>query len=1073
MLKKLDFLNESPQIYIFNKKSNKTLFGGVIFIIFIIIMILISLLYFYDYIKNEKYELEYSRFYSPITPEEQQLKNKDPLLNPKLNFTMYAKRYIKNTYNNSEFAFYDKKSKSFIYNVDSMSISKNVSSFELELLYRCQNITDEICPLRENDKNISVFGEYFGFDFAYPSFILNHSKSGDPFIRGDDKLLFSNFLFDFNKPTQYSLYWKVIKYKEQIGLFDSIRGKKKEYFAGYLTDDEMTPIPNQYEFSLSFKYKVIGKIKLFNYHLDYDQYKRIPKSFLTILANIGALFSTFKGILVTIFKFYSNSYDNHKMIKTILSKKLKKFSSNNDNDKDDNDNKNKKNIKNKIYQLMPINDINDDSDNDNDNITNNNNDNLLIKNLINNKNDEINDNEIIYLNKISFIHYLLNNIYYKKLDFNVQERIETCNEIVKNYMSYENILYNQMILENLLSDYNWNNPKLKYLNNNQLINKLKNLEEVNKVENKDKKENRDSIEPKKAIKWTLIIPIIILIVLVMIIVIIIVLKKSGNQCIIGNGDKCLTCKGKECGSCNEGYKLVNGKCIEEEKCEKGERNKCLSCKGKECGSCNDEYKLVDGKCIEEDNCIIGGEDKCLTCKGKRCGSCNEGYILRDGSCILNFSFKAIYETKSENETVTLIDDSYKNNIINIEIDKEKISEINNIYTFNTTGEHIVYILLDIRDISSLHLFNGTDNLKSISFLKQFNTRHIISLEALFYNCSSLESVDMSNLNFEKVIDMEKMFYFSKSLKTINFPNSSTPNLKYMSYMFCGCRSLTSIDLTYFNTENVEYMSLTFYDCISLTSIDLTNFNTKKLYSMYGFLANCKSLTSIDMSNFITDKVEYMYNLFQNCYSLKFIDLSNFNTEKVASMVSLFYGCHSLEYVNLSNFNTSKVTDLAALFYKCESLTSIDISHFDTSKVENMNFMFEGCLSLKTLNISNFDTSKVTLIYRMFSGCSNLTSLNITNFKTENVIDMDYFLEECTSLTSIDLSSFKTENMPNMTGIFTNCTNLAYIDISNFSESTYYFKLFRGIPENGTIIINSKIEDKINISDSWTKINVDE
>ena len=70
MLKKLDFLNESPQIYIFNEKSNKTLFGGVIFIIFIIIMILISLLYFYDYIKNEKYEIEYSRFYSPISPEQ-------------------------------------------------------------------------------------------------------------------------------------------------------------------------------------------------------------------------------------------------------------------------------------------------------------------------------------------------------------------------------------------------------------------------------------------------------------------------------------------------------------------------------------------------------------------------------------------------------------------------------------------------------------------------------------------------------------------------------------------------------------------------------------------------------------------------------------------------------------------------------------------------------------------------------------------------------------------------------------------------------------------------------------------
>ena len=87
--------------------------------------------------------------------------------------------------------------------------------------------------------------------------------------------------------------------------------------------------------------------------------------------------------------------------------------------------------------------------------------------------------------------------------------------------------------------------------------------------------------------------------------------------------------------------------------------------------------------------------------------------------------------------------------------------------------------------------------------------------------------------------------------------------------------------------------------------------------------------------------------------------------------------------------------------------------------------------------------------------------------------MDYFLEECTSLTSIDLSSFKTENMPNMTEIFANCIHLSYIDISNFGESTDYFNLFIGVPEKGTIKINSKFKDKINISDSWTKINVDE
>ena len=333
------------------------------------------------------------------------------------------------------------------------------------------------------------------------------------------------------------------------------------------------------------------KIKLYNYHVDYDQYKRKQISFLTILANIGALFSTIKGILVSVFKFYSISFDNHKMLKTILLKKLKKDSSHDDNDNNDNDNNNKKNNKNKNYQLMPINDINDD----NDNSINKKDDNLLITNLISNENDEINDNEIIYLKKISFINYLLNNFYCKKLDFNVQERIETCNEIVKTYMSYENILYNMMVLENLLSDYIWNNPKLKYLNNNQLIGRLKNLEKAsNNGENMDIEKIRDSIKPKKAKRWSIIIPIIFLIIIILIIVII-ALKNLGDQCIIGDGDKCLTCKGKDCGSCNEGYKLEEGKCIEE--CIKGEEDKCLTCNGTKCGSCNKGYILVSGYCF--------------------------------------------------------------------------------------------------------------------------------------------------------------------------------------------------------------------------------------------------------------------------------------------------------------------------------------------------------------------------------------------------------------------------------------------------------------------------------------------
>ena len=56
----LDFLNNSPNFFIFQNKANKTNFGGFLFLIYIIIMILISLAYILDYAFNEKYEIETS-----------------------------------------------------------------------------------------------------------------------------------------------------------------------------------------------------------------------------------------------------------------------------------------------------------------------------------------------------------------------------------------------------------------------------------------------------------------------------------------------------------------------------------------------------------------------------------------------------------------------------------------------------------------------------------------------------------------------------------------------------------------------------------------------------------------------------------------------------------------------------------------------------------------------------------------------------------------------------------------------------------------------------------------------------
>ena len=50
-------------------------------------------------------------------------------------------------------------------------------------------------------------------------------------------------------------------------------------------------------------------------------------------------------------------------------------------------------------------------------------------------------------------------------------------------------------------------------------------------------------------------------------------------------------------------------------------------------------------------------------------------------------------------------------------------------------------------------------------------------------------------------------------------------------MFFGCTSITNINLSNFNTNNVTNMSDMFFECSPLTNINLSNFNTNNAIDM--------------------------------------------------------------------------------------------------------------------------------------------------------------------------------------------------------------------------------------------------
>ena len=109
-----------------------------------------------------------------------------------------------------------------------------------------------------------------------------------------------------------------------------------------------------------------------------------------------------------------------------------------------------------------------------------------------------------------------------------------------------------------------------------------------------------------------------------------------------------------------------------------------------------------------------------------------------------------------------------------------------------------------------------------------------------------------------------------------------------TYMFYECSSLQSIDLSSFNTTNVKDMSLMFYKCSSLQLINLSSFNTTNVKNMHGMFYKCSSLQSIDSSSFNTINVKNMREMFSGCSSLRSINLSSFNTTNVKDMSRMFF-----------------------------------------------------------------------------------------------------------------------------------------------------------------------------------------
>ena len=421
-------------------------------------------------------------------------------------------------------------------------------------------------------------------------------------------------------------------------------------------------------------------------------------------------------------------------------------------------------------------------------------------------------------------------------------------------------------------------------------------------------------------------------------------------------------------------------------------------------------------------------------------------------------------------------------------------------SLNTLAKDVESIKVDYDENTQKVIFGYSGNGTTCSKISGINyiyfSNKITDMYEMFYDCSSLTSLDVSNWDMSNVTSMDWMFSGCSSLTSLDTSNWDTSNVTSMSGMFYCCSSLTSLDVSNWDTSNVEDMNVTFSNCSSLTSLDVSNWDTSNVTKMDSMFNNCSSLTSLDVSNWDIGNVRDTYDMFGGCSSLTSLDVSNWDVRNVDQMDDMFRGCSSLTSLDLSNWDVSNVYFMNSMFQGCSSLTSLDLSNWDTSNVDEYTNMFKDTPEISDWNYDGSNYTNFTLTeeetgyagtfpwnlvtvakYTFTSTTDTLPAFNseFTNYTTtdvnngdgttrtiaigktdtlptsisfegksalltvekldiSNLTTMAKLFSSCTQLTSVNMDEWDTSNIKDMQYMFFNCKKLTSLDLSHFNTA---------------------------------------
>ena len=330
----LDFLSDSPKNFIFQNKSNKTHFGGLLSLIFFILSILITILYLIDFASQDDFSIEYAYHENILSHDgKEELKN-DARYNPYFDFIFDLFRRT-----NDEFEEYFNLSENYIFanQTNGQLIPRNtilnlrISDLaQVYVLYNCYNIPYNSCKIPESESNYK-----FTFYTEYNGFILDHQNEKSPLYIGQALTFYSPIYFD--NPTIITNNFKIIKYKNEtkfsklINKLKNIDNDESKIIGLTGKSKEIDYFRNRFYRAEYFGNKVNGSeyrtMGFVSFKIDfnhYEEYSRTQKNIWDTISNICSLIMTiFRIFSFFITTFYANNFDNYEIMEKIIKNSIK------------------------------------------------------------------------------------------------------------------------------------------------------------------------------------------------------------------------------------------------------------------------------------------------------------------------------------------------------------------------------------------------------------------------------------------------------------------------------------------------------------------------------------------------------------------------------------------------------------------------------------------------------------------------------------------------------------------------------------------------------------------------------